>query len=120
MSRRKVVTEITIETSQVLVIKRKQVTRSRCSECARQAEFVRPDKLNALVDESGQQQGVEALSSTRHFIDAADGSHMIYLRSLQGARRFAERLLNCLRRGSKREGETSIVKDQKSKGVDRA
>jgi hypothetical protein len=122
---RKVVTEITIETNRVLVIKRKQVTRSRCSECTSEAEFVRPefvqpDKVKVLVDETGNQHGIGASSSTRHFTDAADGSRAIYLRSLLGATRLAKRFLNCLRRGSKREGETPRVKNQKSKGVDRA
>ena len=70
MRTRKVVTEITIETNQILVIKRKQVTRSRCSECASEAEFVRPDFMrtnlvrpntgNVLVDETWNQQVVEA------------------------------------------------------------
>lgn len=125
MSRRKVVTEITIETNQVLVIKRRQVTRSRCSECASEAEFVRPDfarpdKVNVLVDETGNHQGIEASSSTPHFTDAADGSHAIYLRSLVGATTLAKRIFNCLRRGCKRESETPRVKGQKSKGVDKA
>jgi hypothetical protein len=108
VSRRKVVTEITIETNQVLVIKRRQVTRSRCSECASEAEFgwpdfVRPDRVNVMVDEAGIQQGVEASSSTRRCNDAADGSLAIYLRSLLGATTLAKGIFNCLRRGSKRE-----------------
>lgn len=103
MSRRKVVTEITIETNQVLVIKRRQVTRSRCSECASEAESVRLEEVNVLVDETGNLRGVEASSSALHFTDAADGSHTIYLRSLRSATGLAKRFLACLRHGSKRK-----------------
>ena len=98
MRPRKVVTEITIETNQVLVIKRKQVTRSRCSKCASEAEFVRPDKVNALLDEGGKQQGVEASCSFPHFTGATGSAHTIYLRPLRGATALAKRFLNCLRR----------------------
>jgi hypothetical protein len=119
VSRRKVITEITIETNQVLVIKRRQVTRSRCSECASDAEFVRLDNVNCQVDETGNQPGVGASSGTPHFTDSADGSGAIYLRSLRGATTLAKRLLTCLRRGGKRESETPRVIDRKSKGLDK-
>lgn len=106
MSRRKVVTEITIETTQVLVIKRRQVSRSWCSECGSEAESVRLEDVNALVDETGNQRGLEALPRTPHFTNAADGSHVIYLRSLLDATTLAKRFINCFRRGSKRRSET--------------
>lgn len=96
MSRREVVMEITIETNQVLVIQRRQVTRSRCSECASEAELMRFDKVNVLVYETGNQQGLR-------FTDAGDGSDTLYLRSLRGAMTLAKRFLNCLRRGTKRQ-----------------
>jgi hypothetical protein len=102
VSRSKVVTEITIETSQVVVIKRRQITRSRRSECASEAEFVPFDKVNVLVDEPANQQGVEA-SRTAHFTDAADGSDTFCLWSLRHATTLVKRISNCLRRGSKRE-----------------
>lgn len=112
MSRRKVVTEITIETNQVLVIKRKQVTRIRRSECGSGAEFVQPDKVrldmsrlnkgNVLVDETGNRQSVEAPFSTPRFTDSAVGSHSTYRRSLLGATMLAKRFLNCLGRGSRK------------------
>jgi hypothetical protein len=107
VSLRKVVTEITIETNQFLVIKRRQVTRSKCSECASEAEFVRPepDKVNILVDEQGTawHRGIIQYPSLYR---RADGSQATYPRSLLGAARLANGFLNCLRRGSKREGET--------------
>jgi len=106
VSRRKVITEITIETNQVLVIKRRQITRSRCSESVSEAGFVRPDRVNVLVDETGTLQGVETSSGTPHFTGAADCSGTIYLRSLRSATTLAKRFLNCLRRGSKRESDT--------------
>jgi hypothetical protein len=96
-----VVTEITIETNQVLVIKRKQVTRTRCSECASGAEFVPLDevKVNVPVDETRIRQGVEALI-TPHFAGAADGSYRPSLRSWRGATSLARRFRNFLRRGA--------------------
>jgi hypothetical protein len=122
---RKVVTEITIETNQVLVIERKQVTRSRCSECASEAEFVRPDfvrpnNVNVVVDETWNQQVVEAASGASHFSDAAGGSHTIYRWSLVGATMLAKRFLSCLGRDNERESVIPRLKGQKSKAVDKA
>jgi hypothetical protein len=119
VSRRKVVTEITIETSQVLVIRRRQVSRSWRTECGRDGESERLEDLFAPVDETGNQRGVGASSSTPHFTGAADGSRTIYPRSLQGASTLAKRFLNCLRLGSRRECETPRVESQKSKGADK-
>jgi hypothetical protein len=125
VSLRKVVTEITIETNQVLVIKRKQVTRSMSCKCASEVElvrpeFVQPDTVKVLVNGAGNQQGAEEPSNTRLLTDAAHGSHAIYLQSLLGATRLAKRFLNCLGPGSKPEDEPPRAKDQKSKDVDRA
>lgn len=108
MSRRKVITEITIETNQVLVIKRRQITRSRCSECGREEEFVQPDKVNVPVDEAGTLPGVEACSRTPLFTGTADDSPPIYLRSLRSATTLAERFLNCLRRGRRGSGTPGL------------
>jgi hypothetical protein len=110
VSRRKVITEITIETNQVLVIKRRQITRSRCSECGSEAGFAQPDKVSVPVDETGTLQGVEASSGTPHFTRSADGSGTIYLRSLPSATTLAKRFLNRLRRGGKRESDTPGLK----------
>jgi hypothetical protein len=106
VNRRRMVTEIMIETNQVLVLQRRQVTRSSCSECGREAELVRSEKLKALVDAPGNQRGVEASSGAPRFTDVAGGSQVIYLRSFLGAATFAKRFINCLRLGSKRKSET--------------
>ena len=105
MNRRKVVTEVTIETNQVLVITRRQVTRSRCSECGSEGEFVPLAEVNALLDGAGNQRGVEA-SGSPHFTEGADGSPVICVRSWQGATTLAKRFISCLSRGSKRKTET--------------
>lgn len=97
--------EITIETRHVLVIKRRQVTRSWCNECGVEAEFVRPERVNTVPDETGNQRGVEASSRSPHFAKAADGSQLICVRSLLGATTLAKRFISCLRRGSKRKSE---------------
>jgi hypothetical protein len=123
---RKVVTEITIETNQVLVIERKQVTRSRCSECASEAEFVRPDLVrpnlvrpnlvrpnngNVLVDERWKQRVVEAPSCAPDFTEDPDGSDAFYRRSLLGATMLVRRFLSYLSRSGKRECLTPRLED---------
>jgi hypothetical protein len=105
VSRRKVVTEITIETNHVIVIKRRQVRRW-CSECGSEVESWWLEDVNARVDETGNQRGVEASSSSPHSTNAANGSHVTYLRSFLGATTLAKRFINCLRRGSKRKSES--------------
>jgi hypothetical protein len=127
---RKVVTEITIETNQILVIKRKQVTRSRSSECASEAEFVgadlarpnfvRPNRGNVLVDETWNRQVVEAPATASLSSETPDGSHALYRRSLLSATMLAKRFLSRLSRGSKPESETSRLKGQKSKSANQA
>jgi hypothetical protein len=89
-----VVTEITIETSRVLVIKRRQVTRFWCNECGVEVEFVRPEQVNTVLDDT------EASSRSPHFTKAADDSQLICIRSLLGATALAKRFISCLRRGS--------------------
>lgn len=106
MSRRKVVTEITIETNQVLVITRRQVTRSRRSECGSDAEFVPPEEVNAGLDKAGNQRGLEASSGIPHLTGAVDASQVICVRSWLGATTLAKRFISCLSRGSKRKSKT--------------
>ena len=124
MSRRNVVTEITIETNQVLVIKRRQVSRLWYGECGSEAEFVRLKEANAQMDETGNQHALEALSGSPQCTNAGEGFQVTGVRSLLGAATLgaatlASRLIHCLRRGSKRESETPRVKGQKAKGVDK-
>ena len=120
MSRRKVVTEITIETNQVLVIKRRHVTRSQCTEPASEAEFVRPDKVNALLNEGGNRRVIEASSSAADITDDPDSPLTIYRRPLRSAAMLAKRFLKCLSRGRNRGSETSRAKGQRSEGVDKS
>jgi hypothetical protein len=96
VSRRKVVTEITIETNQVLVIKRRQVSRLWYGECGSEAELVRLKEANARMDETGNQHAAEALSGSPHFTNVVEGFHVIWVRSLLGAATLAKRLINCL------------------------
>ncbi|HVR27561.1 MAG TPA: hypothetical protein VMU26_30055 [Candidatus Polarisedimenticolia bacterium] len=107
MSRRKVVTEITIETNQVLVVKRRQVSRLWYGECRTEVGCVQPKEAEAQVAEARNHHAVEALSGSPHFSNAVDGFHVIWVRCLLGAatlaKRLIKRLINGLRRGSKRE-----------------
>ena len=120
MSQRRVVTEITIETNQVLVIKRRHVTRSQCSEPASEAEFVRPDKVNALLNEGGNRRVIEASCSAADITDDPDSPLTIYRRPLRSAAMLAKRFLSRLSRGSKPESETPRLKGQKSKSANQA
>jgi hypothetical protein len=106
LSRRKVVTEITIETHQVLVIKRRQVTRSGWSGFTTEADFVPIDEVNVPAAETRNRQGVEAFPGTPHFAGAADGYYTLSLRFRRGATTLAKRFRNFLRRGSKCESQT--------------
>jgi hypothetical protein len=106
LSRRKVVTEITIETHQVLVIERRQVTRSRWSGCTREADFGPIDKVNVPAAETRNRQGVEAFPSTPHFAGAADRYYTLSLRFRRGATTLAKRFRNFLRRGSECDSQT--------------
>ena len=119
MSRRKVVTEITIETTQVLVIKRRQVTRSRWSECTREADFVTIDKVNVPVDETRNRQGVEAFPGTPHFAGAADGSYTLSLRSWLRRNDACKTIPQLSKTRQQMRKPDPEVKVQKSKGVDK-
>jgi len=101
-----VVTEVTIETNQVLVITRRQVTRSRCSECGSEAEFVPQAEVNAVLDRAGNRRGVEASSGSPHFTKAADGSPVMRVRSWQSATTLAKRFISCLNPRSRWRTET--------------
>jgi hypothetical protein len=110
VSRDKVITEITIETSQVLVVTRRLVSRFRCSECGSEAESARQQDVKAQVEETGNQHGVEALFSP-HLSKAVAGSPVVDRRSLLGAKTLgattlAKRFIDCFRRGGKRKSET--------------
>jgi hypothetical protein len=124
LSRRKVVMEVTIETNQVLVIQRRQVTRRWCSESGSESDFAGLDEANALFDKTRIQQGIEA-SSSHHLPDIEIGSGTISRQPLLGATAvgattLAKRFLNCFGRGSRRESEPRGLKGQKSKSVDKA
>jgi hypothetical protein len=106
LSRRKVVTEITIETHQVLVIKRRQVTRSGWSGFTTEADFVPIDEVNVPAAETRNRQGVEAFPSTPNFAGAADRYYTLSLRFRRGATTLAKRFRNFLRRGSECDSQT--------------
>jgi hypothetical protein len=91
VSRRNVVTEITIETNQVLVIKRRQVSRLWYGECGSEAEFVRVKVASAQMDETGNQPALEALFGSPQLTNAVDGFQVIGARSLLGAATLGQR-----------------------------
>lgn len=85
MNPRKIVTEITIETDQVLVVRRRQVIRRWCAACRAETEFIRREEGNHPLDLGRNQGNVVTASGSPHFAKAPDGSLMICIRSFWGA-----------------------------------
>ncbi len=85
MRLRKIHTEITIETDQVVVIRRRRVTRSWCTECGVETEFVPVEEVNRLLDDRINRGGVGAIGGSAHFAKARDGSPVICVKSLLGS-----------------------------------
>jgi hypothetical protein len=114
--------EVTIETNQVLVIQRRQVTRSWRSESGTEDDFARLGQAGGVGGETTMRQGVEDTST---FPDAADAACTISRRSLLGATAlgataFARRLLNGLWRRGRPESRSPRLKGQKSKDMGKA
>lgn len=93
--------EITIETSQVLVITRREVSRTWSSECGTEAAFVPLEEENAMLDDGANLRDMEATFGSPHFTNIAGSSHVKSVQSLLSAMTFVKRLINYLRRGSK-------------------
>jgi hypothetical protein len=78
-------TVVTIETEQFMVIRRRRVIRSWCSECGREAEFVPRQSVGPWLDERPNQAGFRAIGRGPHYATAADGSVVVCVRSLMGS-----------------------------------
>ena len=77
-ARRKKTEQITVETDQIVVIRRKRVTRVWCGECNADADFIPVEEINRVVD-----AGITSVpGGSLHFGKAPDGSTVVCSNSL--------------------------------------
>lgn len=77
-ARRKKTEQITIETDQVIVIRRQRVTRAWCSECHDDADFIPLEEISRVI-ESGS---IPEVGKNLHLGKAPDGSPLVCSKSL--------------------------------------
>jgi hypothetical protein len=77
-ARRRKTEQITVETDQVVVIRRQRVTRAWCDECRDDAEFIPLDEINRVIDAGT----IAAVARSLHFGKAPDGSTVVCAKSL--------------------------------------
>jgi len=70
--------QITVETDQVVIIRRQRVTRAWCGECHDHADFIPLEEINRVID-----AGITSrVGGTLHLAKAADGSTVVCSKSL--------------------------------------
>lgn len=79
-------TRITIETEQVLIIRRRGCTRRWCWECGRDVDMVELDQAGALTGVAHRRLRECARIEKWHLAAAPDGSPLVCLDSLLAAR----------------------------------
>ena len=70
--------QITVETDQVIIIRRQRVTRAWCDECRDDADFIPLEDINRAIDTGTGSVGGRRL----HFGKAPDGSAVVCSKSL--------------------------------------
>jgi lysophospholipase L1-like esterase len=76
-------TRITVETQQIVIISRRRITRSWCSQCAAESEFIPVEVVNQVLG-GGPGQGRQLpLGDGFHFSKAGDGAAVVCVRSLK-------------------------------------
>jgi hypothetical protein len=80
-------TRITIETEQVLIIRRRSSTRHWCWECGRAVDMVDLEQAGALTGVALRRLRDCARTEKWHLAATADGSPLVCLDSLLAARR---------------------------------
>lgn len=84
MKAQRTTTEITVETHQILVVRRQRLTRFWCNQCGCEADFVSTKEVGHLLEESAKSSRVLPTKSTPHLATARDGSVVICVKSLLG------------------------------------
>lgn len=77
-ARRKRTEQITVETDQVVIIRRQRVTRTWCDECRDDADFIPLEEINRLIDRGTS----SVVGKNLHFGKALDGSTVVCSKSL--------------------------------------
>jgi len=72
-------TQITIETDQVLIIRRRQVGKAWCCACEARVDVVRTEQTRGLLQRT---KATAEQARAVHFCDDSDGSALICLHSL--------------------------------------
>jgi hypothetical protein len=72
---------ITIQTDQVMIVRRQRLVRFWCDECGGEAEFVPLEGLNGLLQE-GDQAKSRPVGSSLHLGRMRDGSVVVCIKSL--------------------------------------
>ena len=76
--------QITVETEQVVIIRRRRITRSWCSQCGDESEFIPVEAVNQVLG-GGLGQGKQLPPGDRfHLHKIKDGSVLVCLKSLPG------------------------------------
>jgi hypothetical protein len=78
--RRRKTEQITVETDQILVIRRQRVTRTWCDECQRHTEFIPVEEIKGVLG-GGLIPANSALPGL-HFAKALNGSTVVCAESL--------------------------------------
>jgi hypothetical protein len=78
-------TQITVETSRVLIVRRMRSSRTWCRECAREVDAVRLDEVSALTGMTQQAFRECAETGKWHLSESSDGALLICLDSLMNS-----------------------------------
>lgn len=77
-ARRKKTEQITVETDQVVVIRRQRVTRAWCGECRDDADFIPFEEINRVID-----AGITSVAGrSLHLSKAPNGAIVVCTKSL--------------------------------------
>ena len=75
-------TEITVETDQVLIIRRRRSIRARCAQCGCEVDMVGPEEAGALAGMSGQTLRDSAHARGWHLSEGPNGTALVCIESL--------------------------------------
>lgn len=75
---------ITIETEQVVIIRHQRITRSWCSQCGDESEFIPVEAINQVLGGGPGQGKLLSPGDRFHLQQIKDGSVLVCVKSLPG------------------------------------
>ena len=75
---------VTVETEQVVIIRRRRITRSWCSQCGGESEFIPMEAVNQVLGEGPGQGKLFPPGDGFHLHKIKDGSVLVCVKSLPG------------------------------------